>query len=327
MASIRKRGNKWQVRIIRKGHPPETKTFESKAEAERWGRSIESEIDKGSYVSRSEAEQVTLAEIIDRYISEVSPQKRGGPEEIIRLKAMKRYRITKFSMATLTPTIVAEYRDERLKACKPSTVIRDLGMLSSMINHCRREWGIAIANPVSQIRKPSMPPGRDRVLSTEETDRLLTALAPTGRRNPYILPLAQLALETAMRRSELLGLEWKNIDLSKRVAFLPLTKNGSERHVPLSTVAVSILQNLQRNSDGRVFPVGIAAMEAAFLRGVRRAGLDGLHFHDLRHTATTNLAEKLPNILELGAVTGHKELRMLKRYYHPKAEDIARKLG
>jgi integrase len=327
MASIRKHGNNWQARVTRKGYPPETRTFANRTDAERWGRSIESEIDKGSYTSRTAAERVTLAEIIDRYIVEVSPTKRGGYEEIIRLKAMKRYRFAKFSMAALTAKVVAEYRDERLKTCKANTVVRDLGMLSSMINHCRREWGIAITNPVSQIRKPSMPPGRDRVLSAEEKTRLLAALVPTGRRNPYIRPLAQLALETAMRRSELLGLRWKDIDLTKRVAFLPLTKNGTERNVPLSSEAVAILQGMPRSIDGRVFPINIAAMEAAFLRGVRRAGLHGLHFHDLRHTAATNLAEKLTNILELSAVTGHKELRMLKRYYHPKAEDIARKLG
>lgn len=327
MASIRKRGNNWQVRVTRKGYPPETRTFSNRIDAERWGRSIESEIDKGSYSSRTAAEQVTLAEVIDRYITEVSPRKRGGADEVIRLRAMKRHRFTKFNMAALSAKVVAEYRDERLKTCKASTVVRDLGMLSSMINHCRREWGIAITNPVSQIRKPSMPPGRDRVLSTEEKSRLLAALAPTGRRNPYVRPLAMLALETAMRRSELLGLRWENIDLTKQVAFLPLTKNGTDRNVPLSTAAVAILRAMPRSLDGRVFPINVAAMEAAFLRGVRRAGLHGLHFHDLRHTATTHLAEKLANILELSAVTGHKELRMLKRYYHPRAEDIARKLG
>ena len=327
MASIRKRGNNWQVRVTRKGYPPETRTFANKADAERWGRSIESDIDKGSYASRTEAERVTVAEIIDRYINEVSPKKRGGSEEVIRLRAMKRQRFAKLNMAALSAKVVAEYRDERLKTCKASTVVRDLGMLSSMINHCRREWGIAITNPVSQIRKPSMPPGRDRVLSTEEKSRLLAALAPTGRRNPYIRPLAMLALETAMRRSELLGLRWENIDLTKQVAFLPLTKNGTDRTVPLSRAAVATLRAMPRSLDGRVFLINVAAMEAAFLRGVRRAGLHGLHFHDLRHTATTYLAGKLANILELSAVTGHKELRMLKRYYHPKAEDIARKLG
>lgn len=327
MASIRKRGNKWQVRVTRKGYPPETRTFASRTDAERWGRSVESEIDKGSYTSRTAAERVTLAEIIDRYITEVSPRKRGETDEVIRLRAMKRLRFAKFSMAALTAKVVAEYRDERLKTCKANTVARDLGMLSSMINHCRREWGIAITNPVSQIRKPSMPPGRDRVLSAEEKTQLLAALVPTGKRNPYIRPLAMLALETAMRRSELLGLRWEHVDLAKRVVFLPLTKNGTERNVPLSTEAVTILQGMPRSIDGRVFPVGTAAMEAAFLRGVRRAGLHDLHFHDLRHTATTSLAEKLSNILELSAVTGHKELRMLRRYYHPKAEDIARKLS
>ncbi|MFZ5463765.1 MAG: tyrosine-type recombinase/integrase, partial [Pseudomonadota bacterium] len=60
---------------------------------------------------------------------------------------------------------------------------------------------------------------------------------------------------------------------------------------------------------------------------VRRAGIEDFHFHDLRHKATSRLAEKLPNVIELAAVTGHKDLRMLKRYYHPRAEDLARKLG
>jgi len=162
MASIRKRESSWQARVTRKGFPAEVQTFSSKAEADRWVRAVESEMDKGGYISRTEAERVTLSEILDRYMVEVSPSKRGGIDEIIRIKALKRFRIARLHMAALTPKAVAEYRDERLKTCNPSTVLRDLAMLSSVINHSRKEWGIAIPNPVSLIRKPTMPQGRDR---------------------------------------------------------------------------------------------------------------------------------------------------------------------
>lgn len=327
MASIRKRGSTWQARVTRKGFPAEVQSFKTKSDAERWARSLESEMDKGGYISRTDAERTTLAEVLDRYKTEVSPSKRGGPDEVIRINALKRYRLAALKMAALTPKAVAEYRDERLQTCGPSTVLRDLAMLSSVINHARKEWGIAIGNPVSQIRKPAMPAGRDRILSDDEEKRLLEALEPRGRRSPYMRPLVILALETAMRRGELLGLRWKDIDSIKRVAYLALTKNGEARAVPLSSMAVETLRTMPKSIDGRVFPMNAAAMEAAFQRARARANLPGLHFHDLRHTAATRLADRLSNILELSAVTGHRELRMLKRYYHPKAEELARKLG
>jgi integrase len=106
-----------------------------------------------------------------------------------------------------------------------------------------------------------------------------------------------------------------------------MTKNGTTRYVPLSIRAMQTLASLARSADGTVFPIGMAAMEAAFLRAVRRSELGNLHFHDLRHTATSRMASKLPNVIELAAVTGHTSLQMLKRYYHPKASELAMKLG
>ena len=130
-----------------------------------------------------------------------------------------------------------------------------------------------------------------------------------------------------MRRSEILGLRWENIDLIRQTVFLPDTKNGTSRTVPLSTAAVKVLHSLPRNIYGVVFPVHYFTLHAAFKKAVKRAGLLDFHFHDLRHTAITAMAEKLPNLIELSAVTGHKSLAMLKRYYHPNIEDLAKKLG
>lgn len=178
MAAIQRRNDKWQVRVRRKGFPVEVKTFKTRADAEQWARFIETEMDRGSFVSRGEAEANTLKDIIERYIADVMPTRKGASDEIPRLRATCRTKLAKLSMAALTPKAVAAYRDERLSKVKPATVIRELAYLSAIINHARREWNINITNPVALIRKPSSPQGRDRVLSAEEEVRLLIELAP-----------------------------------------------------------------------------------------------------------------------------------------------------
>jgi integrase len=130
-----------------------------------------------------------------------------------------------------------------------------------------------------------------------------------------------------MRRGELLALRWSDLDLEGRVAYLRMTKNGEARSVPLASEAATLLAGLDRCCDGRVFPIEAQAMEAAFKRARDRAGVTNLRFHDLRHTATSEIATKLPNVIELAAVTGHRTIQMLKRYYHPDVRALAQKLG
>jgi integrase len=284
-------------------------------------------MDRGAYVPLGEAQRITLGDLIERYLVEVTPTLKGAKEDTIRLRAVMRHPICKLILTAVTPTCIAKFRDERLQQVSSSTVIRDLACLSAIIGHARREWSINIENPVSRVRKPSAPAGRDRVLTSAEEARLLDALRPTGRRSPWLYPLVVLALETAMRRGELLGLRWQDVNLVKRIATLHDTKNGEGRVVPLSSRAVEILKALPRSISGHVIPMTPFAACAAFDRATDRANIDGLRFHDLRHTAITRMAEKLPNVIELAAVSGHKSLRMLQRYYHPRAEDLAHKLG
>lgn len=327
MASFRQHGNGWQGRIRRRGYPDITKTFESKADAEKWARALESEIDKGQFVNVSEAQRTTLGDVIARYLAEVTPSMKGANDDTIRLKALMRKPIARWSMANLSAARIANYRDQRLKEVSAGTVIRELAYLSAIINHSRREWGINVPNPVQMVRKPQSPEARSRVLTDEEISKLLQTLEPSGRRSHWTKPAVQLALATGMRRGELLSLLWEHVDLQRRTAFLPNTKNGDSRTVPLSSSAVHILADLPRHISGAVIPVKYFTLEAAFKRGVRRAGLDGIRFHDLRRTAITRMAEKLPNLIELAAVSGHKSLMVLKRYYKPNAAELAKKLG
>ena len=327
MASFRFHGNRWQARVRRAGYPAQTRSFLTKADAERWARTVEVQIDRGTYETPGDYQQASLGDLIDRYMREVTPRMKGAKEDLIRLAAIRRREICSIKIKNLTASRIASYRDDRLQQVSAGTVIRELAYLSAIINHARRDWGIQASNPVAMVKKPPSPKGRDRIMDLEELDRLFTFLQPTARRNALMLPLVKFALETAMRRGEILSLRWDYIDLARRTAFLPDTKNGQSRTVPLSSTATAILQNLPRSIDGRVFPMSACAASAAFSRAAERAGIQEVRFHDLRHIAITRIAQKLPNLIELAAVSGHKNVAMLKRYYHPNAAELAIKLG
>ncbi len=369
MGTITKRGElQWQAKVRRRGFPTQSRTFSYKEDAEKWVRAVERELETSGFVDRREADKNTLAEVLKRYQKEVTPAKKSADIESIKIDViLKDALLPKLKMSAITSAAVASWRDRRLKEVSGATVNREIDVLSTVLNHARREWGIHVDNPIPYVKRPEKARARDRRFSAEEEAYLLAALTggerlsdgtfSKGARNPWLQPLVQLAMETAMRRGELLALEWENVDLKRQTAHLPDTKNGDARTVPLSTRAVAILAALPRldgdeegdgaeaKRSGRVFATTALALRKGFTRAVERAReqyiadckaakrkpvagfLADVHFHDTRHEAASRLAEKLSNVLELSAVTGHRDLRMLKRYYHPSAEDLARKLG
>lgn len=316
----------WQVKIRRRGYAPVSRTFVRRADAERFARQTEADMDKGVFVSLDEAHSVTLSDLIDRFRREFAPRYKGRHVETIL--RMLEDRLGKLSPAALTATKIAAYRDGRLAdGVSGETVRKELALLSKLIKTAMREWGIALpGNPVANVSKPPPSKPRERRLKEGEEARLMASLDRC--RNRYMRPLAELAIETAMRQGELLALQWDRVDLKRRIAFLPETKNGEARAVPLSSRAVAILQDLPRSIDGRVFPISQGLVVQAWGHAVKRAGLENLHFHDLRHEALSRLAERGDlSVLELAQISGHKTLQMLKRYTHLQAEKLARKLG
>jgi integrase len=336
MATFRQRGNYWEVRVRRTSPPLSlSRSFNTKAEARAWASITESEIERGVFVDRTEAEKNTFGDLLLRYQEEVSCLKKSAETERYRISYLLRDPIAKVKVATLSGKLLAQWRDKRLKGTSGSTTNRDLNLISHVITVARKEWGMPIENPVSMIRRPPENKARKRRLDPGEGESLLAALTATerdhgrftGPQNIWMLPLVIVALETAMRRGELLALRWEDINFIECFARLHDTKNGDSRDVPLSSRAVATLKALPRDISGRVFPTSAYAIKKGFPRAVERAGIKDLHFHDLRHEATSRIAEKLDNVLELAAVTGHKTLTMLKRYYHPRARDLAKKLG
>jgi integrase len=258
----------------------------------------------------------------------VTPTKRGAVSEKARINSIVRCPIAHRTLSKLTSSDVATYRDERLKCVASATVVRELSTVSHTIDIATREWGLWLPrNPVKLVRRPPVPRGRTRRLQNDEEQRLLDA-CDRGR-SPLLRPLIILAIETAMRRGELLSLQWENVDLKLRVAHLPLTKNGDSRDVPLSRRAVQTLEVVHAGGvmDERVFPMTGNAVRLAFEHLRVRAGLLDFRFHDLRHEAISRLFEKGLNIAEVGAISGHSDLKMLQRYTHLRAADLASKLG
>lgn len=330
MASIRKRGDfQFFAEIRRQSHPPQRKTFNTKSEAEAWAREIESEMDRGVFASRAEAESTTLHDALERYEHEISSQKKGHSQEKYRIGSWQAHALARRYLASLRGADFAKYRDERLAdGVSAATVRLDLALISHVFTIAAKEWGISVENPVKNMRQPRANNARERRLVDGEEAALLAAIdaAPAGSRsNHWLKPIVIIALETAMRQGEILALLWENVDLSRRVAHLPDTKNGTSRDIPLSSRAITTLSTLPRSIDGQVFPTTDSALKQSWSRAVKRAEIEGLHFHDLRHEATSRLAERLA-LHELMKVTGHKDMRMLARYYHPRAEDLAKKL-
>ena len=327
MATFEKRGKYWKVRIRRTGAPEQTRTFNSKKLALQWSRSVENAIDQGLVIDRRASERTSLGEILERYRREVTPAKRGARDEDLRLRAMVRRPLARITMAALTSSRLAAYRDERLRVVCGATVNREFNILSHAIDIARREWDIYLPiNPCTLVRRapPSRP--RSRRLQHDEERRLLSQCR--AARNPWLAHFVALAIETGMRRGELLGLQWVNVDLEKRTAFLPITKNGEARSVPLSSQAAAILRSLPNSRTGYVFgDLTVEGLKKSFKRAVRRAGIDNLRLHDMRHEATSRFFEKGLNMMEVAFVTGHKTLQMLKRYTHLSATDLAARLG
>lgn len=332
MATYRKRkSGRWQTQVRRKGYPAQSKSFPTRAAAVKWVRSIEYEMDQGLFISRNEAEATTLGELLDRYLIEYTADKKGVVSETCRIRKLLRHPLSKRFVASIRGIDMARYRDERLKEVSGPSVRRELSILSQLFEVSRKEWGIFVHNPVREIKLPKKGKARDRRLqeaehcSDSEEARLVAACRQC--RNPYLLPIVLFALETAMRLGEIVSLRWQHINIKRRTAFLPDTKNGESRMVPLSGVAVELLRSLPRSINGEVFPgVTTMAVKHAFTRARHRAKMNDFHFHDLRHEATTRLFERGLNIIEVSSITGHKDLQMLRRYTHLRAEDLAKKL-
>lgn len=338
MATYRKRSTGWRAEIARQG-VRESRTFDTKAQAVAWATQREEEILAG--VAGTPLNK-TLRDLLERYVAEESPKKRGARWEIIRitawLKTDERGRpaselgpLLNKSVSSLAASDIAAVRNQRLKTVTAASVNRELTLLRAALEIARREWLWLPKNPMTDVKRLPEPPSRDRRISDDEAQRICFALGyiegETPTRKTHNIACAFLfALATAMRAGEICKLRAENVFRDKRYLTVIMSKNGESRDVPLSSRALEILSWLPTHADGSVFGVDSGTLCTLFRRARENAGIVDLHFHDTRHEAITRLSQLL-DVRDLARMTGHKDLKSLMIYYNATATEIADRLG
>lgn len=339
MATIQKRGRSWRVQVRRMGKTL-TATFDTRALAEAWGIKCEADIIDGKATEEvrvSAAAHIvspSAKDVFIRYADTISPSKRGGRWEDIRIKMIVRNSpVFERPITSITGPDMADWRDRRLREVSASTVNREICLISSIFSHAMKEWRLGlIINPCSQISKPRKPRPRTQRVSITDRKAIIAELGWDGVSEPatsgqWVAFAFYLALETAMRKGEILSLHWKDINFDERLAHLDMTKNGEERDVPLSKAAANLLRIVAVRTPGNaVVPIQSGHFGKLFRDAKTAVGLEHIRFHDTRREAATTMAPKLSNVLELAAITGHKSLSMLQIYYKPKPSDLAARL-
>lgn len=328
MATIRKRGDKWQVQVRRDGHPNLSKTFLTRRHAETWAHDVELAIERQEVLPSTRKDSTeTVGELLVRYRATRTKAKKSATVEGFRIGKMLRDPISRVNAVQLTPAQVAHYRDNRLTEVSSETVRQDLVLLRQVCEIARREWGIPLRlNPVDEVRKPDPAPHRDRRVAPSEIETLCIALGET--RNKTVANVIAFALATGMRRGEILRAKWQDIDFKGSVLRISITKTGRSRIIPLTPIAIAVLNGLSacQNPDRVIFPVTANAFRLAWQRLVKRSGITNLRFHDFRHEAISRFFEAGLSLPEVALISGHRDARQLMRYTHLDATRVAQKL-
>lgn len=345
MASIRTKhradgSTVFHVQVRLKGHPPQTATFARRTDAKQWGSRTEAEIRQRQHLTVFESKRHTAAEMIDRFISEVVPNRPKQRRDLVSHLSWWRGTVGKYALSELTPSVLASAREKLLNATTirgkkraPATVLRIMASLSAVLKVAERDWQWIESSPMEKISKPKAGRGRVRFLSADERTRLLTACAELG--HPYLHTIVLLALSTGMRLGEIKNLRWELIDVRDRLAVghaqLLETKNGERRGVPIAGPALAAIRSLAAKAcktQGLLFPSirlkPKSKLEKEMPMDIRRpweeavaqAKLKDFRFHDLRHSAASYLAMNGATASEIAAVLGHKQLSMVHRYAH-----------
>jgi integrase len=288
VATFIKVGTKTKALIRKQGYPTKSKTFIKQTDAQAWARKIESEMERGCFDDTSKLSTVSLSQLLDDYTSN---------------------RLT-------------TYRDHRLKSVKPATVKHELGIIQRATIEGVERLGIGNYS-FPKVRHPKVSNGRERRLRLGELEAIRGRIS-----NEQVQAIIVLAVETGMRRGELLGIRHKHVDTSARTLSVPRTKTDRQRVVPLSTKALDTLRGplSQTAEDELLFSIRPDSVTQAFSRACAAAGIHDLRFHDLRHEATSRFFERGFSMMEVALITGHQDPRMLRRYTHLDAAAMAKRL-
>lgn len=288
------------------------------------------EIAEGKWFGKVATPNVTMAEVLARYLKEVSPNLSPTTDQrnVQMVKNLEAF-LGNSLIKDVTPSLVSRYKANRLeKDYSKDTIVRELGLLRRVFNIAIQEWELCKENPVSKVLRTlgKVDNKRVRYLSPQELQRLTVALPS------WMRPIVTIARHTGLRRSNILELTWPQVDLSRRAIIIPKTKNGSPIGIPLTETAVDTLTEVQKvrhlhspyvfcDQEGK--PYSPYRVSVAFKRATKRAAIENLRFHDLRHHFASSLVQSGIDIHRVKELLGHKDLRMTIRYCHLSPENLS----
>jgi integrase len=335
MASIQKRVSRdgrvsYRALVRVTGYPMRSATFGKRSDALKWSQEKEVEFRLNKQCSfTAKNEKRTLSELIDQYLSQVLPEKKDIARQTIQLNWWKT-QIGTYKLCNISSAVISECRTQLQKGNthygtprSAATINRYLAAISHVYTVAWKEWNWIDHNPVLNIRRFKEPRGRVRCLDDQERQRLLDACKES--RNPFLHTIVMLALSTGMRRGEILGLRWRDLDLCNNRIIIQDTKNGERRAVPLVCSALQLVKELRANGscsvDDFIFhsPEDVTkrgSIRTAWEKAIERAKIENFRFHDLRHSTASYLAMNGASLLEIAEILGHKTLQMVKRYSH-----------
>ena len=355
MATKRQRGQSWEYIVKRKAllARPLTMTFDSEAEGDAYVARLEQMLDAGIVPPEFQEDNDTPKTIASAVKLYVRSQAIAEDDHHVLGVVIERIGMKKLTVFDYDAAEVWILQMKRIHKLAPGTIRKHVGALARALDWAVRK-NFMVSHPLrnlprgystyteddGEIRKDESRDRRFEAGEEDEVRRILAGGKPTDReRGPDLEQpeamrlLFELGLETAMRLSEMHTLDYSQVDLPGRAILLDRTKNGDKRQVPLSTVAVAALQAYGMKSAGPLFPWAgtrkhvTALLSGRFVRIFAAAGCKGFTFHCLRHEATSRLFERTQlSDIEIASITGHKDLKVLKRYTHLRASKLAAKL-
>lgn len=340
MASTSAYKGGYRAQVFVKGER-DSRIFRTKREADAWGTAREAEIRAAA--AKPSGEKYTLREAFAKYRLEVSPKKRGKRWEEIRLQSFERDTLLPCGemVGSITPALLGAWRDARLRQVSAGTVLRELGLISAVLEEARREWRWIDSNPTKDVRRPRQPDHREVVITRAQIRILLGEIGysprlPIRSVSQAVAMAFLVALRTGMRAGELCGLTWERVfDGYCSVPHKSGRFDTSLRDVPLTGKAMRLIDQMRGFDTVLVFGLKAATLDAMFRKYRTRAGLKGFTFHDSRHTAATWVAARMKSnglpaqqaLLDLCKMFGWTKLDQALTYYNPSAADIAKRIA
>ena len=322
MGCVRKRGNSWNAQVRISGWRSFTKTFQTKLDAKQWIVTLEKEL-KSKPIPEKNIKNLKLKDLFNKYKFEILPKLKSHKIVTYKLNFLSRLWLGEIIVVNLTKGHLEQFCKDRKLVVKDGTIKSELMLIKRIVKIATDKWNYGIPfNAFYGIELPSPHKPRNRRATQEELSILIAHA--NKQRNTYISTIIQFAVETGMRRSEILKLKWIDVNLKTRIASLYDTKNGDERHIPLTKTAVQLLSNLTQLSDF-VFPISANCLRLAWETCRKKSNIKGLRFHDLRHEAVSRYFEMGLSVPEVALISGHKDVRQLFRYTHLKPESLIAK--